>query len=251
MNIKKTISITVAKIKATIKIQLGTFLGICGASTLAQLGVLYNNINATLLGTFVFSFLFSFATVYIMPGYLLSNIKLRFSHSKKAIEIPMPIEFIELCEKMNINYDKIKIKIRDDLDNAYVLGKDIVLGKPLLDRLNNENILCILVHEIQHIKGKHRLYTMILSTIPFTFATLGYLLLPPLMRTISVYSATIIFLVLFSWISESRSDKATTIIMGKNATIDTLKKLSKNGTEHSLTHPSIETRIEYIKQLNM
>jgi len=237
--------------RATFKIQIGTFVGICGASTLAQLGVVYNNINAILLGTLVFSFLLSFAAMYIMPGYLLDNIKLRISHTKKAIEVPIPIEFIEICEKMNVNYDKIKIKIRDDLDNAYVLGKDVVLGKPLLDRLNNENTLCVLAHELQHIKGKHKLYILILSIIPLSFAMLGYILLPPLMRNISVYSATMVFLVLFSWVSENRADKATTMIMGKKATIDTVQKLSKNKTEHSLTHPSIETRIEYIKQLKL
>ena len=233
------------------------------------------------LGVLVFSLILQFlAPVLIMP---LFN---KFS----------PLEDGELKVKIT-NYAKkenFKMKGIFTMDgskrstkaNAYFTGfgkfRRIVFFDTLTDKLNSDELLAVLAHEMGHFKLKHILKSMIIGiiTMGFTFFILSLfmnnkeLFKAFKMEHLSVYASLIFFMFLYSPIelvlsifgnifSRKNEYEADSYSIGTtgdaNSMISALKKLSvenlSNLTPHSLnvflnySHPPILKRIETIKNL--
>lgn len=88
-------------------------------------------------------------------------------------------EFYEILEKlMNIcKIKKIRIFIRPKLNNACILGKYIIIGKPILEKFTRDELEAIMAHEFSHNHLRHSLSSVFLGLIfliPLIYSYLMY-----------------------------------------------------------------------------
>jgi Zn-dependent protease with chaperone function len=165
-----------------------------------------------------------------------------------------------LCDKMEIK-KKVKLKIVPNFINAMAMGHVIIFGKPLLEKLDQNEIKAIIAHELAHIKLGHVkrkepkqqtsiliiLFAMIIflpallyisTHIKPTSFTLGTLL-------IGIMSISFRFV---SWPKEYEADIIANQYVTKDAmksvwlTLAKMKEMDINWAYYS--HPSISNRIK-------
>lgn len=166
--------------------------------------------------------------------------------------------------------DNYNIKIIDkEITNAYASGilpfsKTILIGKPLLSGMSEQELKSLIFHEIGHLKLNHllKLYVIVLmvtivSGFLFFFRN-GYSnVLPPYLDYITVFMVGCIMGFLLWYVPgkiqytfELQADKFAANLNGNENMINALKKLDElsNGdvTKGGLTHPTLIVRISNI-----
>jgi Zn-dependent protease with chaperone function len=180
------------------------------------------------------------------PSFI-SNYWLLLTHSK-TIERPMPKEFSDLADKAGVLIKKFKTK--PGLRNAYVLGKTLVIGEPLLEELSGIGILGVIGHELGHIKRRDGLFRP-LSILPIVaLALLSWSKLPPVMSSIALLAYTMVMMTPINWHLECKADKFSRDLVGKDAIKSALLHLGKKEKidEPSEFHPSIAKRIKKLDE---
>ena len=183
-------------------------------------------------------------------------------------KIPSP-ELDEVCRDLPFEFKRKRlIKVPEDLPimNAWVAGTInpvLVVTSSMFQHLNREELRAVLLHEVGHVRGKH-LFTLSIFAILFvpSFLLLNFMG--------HVYIASIVFLFFITtliWLRhlfEIKADKFAAREMGEKGAvmIDALQKLYsinkktvskafgvevKKG-KASLTHPSLNKRVERIKR---
>ena len=202
-------------------------------------------------------FLVIFGQLFILPGVQ------QILAYKKSQSIQIPNEIAYLSNKMGVKINEIKIV--EGVCNAYVIGGAVVLGKKLLEKLDLDEILAVIAHELAHKKGKHillrflitipllaiamyswsKLYSPIFFTESFTQIVLT------VMVNIGLLAFMLVIMIIPNWILEFKADKAAAKFAGKENIKSALLKLvdKENLEEPSETHPSIAERIKRINKL--
>lgn len=163
-------------------------------------------------------------------------------------------EIQDLCSLMEIK-QKIKLRLVPNLQNAAAAGNVITFGKPLLEKLDPEEIKAIIVHELGHIKRDHLAK---LSLYVFCFITVSIILVILFhnFTQIKLTNFTIVFFLIgifaislrvVSWSQEYEADTIAAQYVSKEAIKSAWLKASKmrktdiNWSYYS--HPSISNRI--------
>lgn len=177
----------------------------------------------------------------------------------------------EQLEKLIVRNYEIKI-INKELINAYATGiipfsKTILIGKPLIEKLTQDELLSIQLHEAGHLEKKHldKLYiiNLLLSVLFYfiLFIRSSFFLTSNVMLNAIIVGVLGCFYGLLLWYVpgkiqytfELEADKFSAKINGKENLINALEKLdilskgevSKGG----ITHPKLNVRIKNINNL--
>ena len=132
--------------------------------------------------------------------------------------------------------------------NAFVRGKELYVGEPLLERLDAEEVKAVVAHEFGHIKGRH-MFIQIFYILPILACVApSWSRLPPAMLERGLFAYMMIALVPIQWRFEKRADFAAVKHVGKEPLKSALLKLIKKDAlnEASETHPAINQRIKWI-----
>jgi len=184
-------------------------------------------------------FTFIYAKMFISQAWLM------LTH-RQTVEIPIPNEIFSLANQMKVKIKKLKV--RPDLNNAYVMGESVVLGEELVKNLNKTEIIAVVAHELAHIKGKH-FAVRFLSAISFSFfAYMAWMDLPPIMQLTSTLAYLIVCMIAPNWILETRADRTAIRFVGKKHLRSALRKLVKkeDRNKSSEEHPSVANRTKII-----
>ncbi len=230
-----------------------------------------------------FFFIFTMFIMYISP-YVIEPLFNKF----EPLDNPeLEVEILDMCKSIGINISRIfkmDASKRTNHTNAYFTGfgqnKRIILYDTLLKKLENDEIIAVLAHEIGHWKRKHILKNLIIvESLSFIFAYLAFILLEGNELSImfgieqdSFFSKIILLnfiasIVLFpfspimnliSRIFEKEADDfACGLIGGGKNLASALVKLSKDNlsnlyphptySKFHYSHPPIIDRIKYLK----
>ncbi len=176
-----------------------------------------------------------------------NNAWMGISHHWRAKEIPVLPQITKLANQMGVK--DFNLKVRDDIENAYALRNDIVIGSSFFKTMPQKRLLAIIAHEFQHMKGNHSM-KITLGLYPLmVLVCLNYIALPKMILYISLLSAILVFRTPLSWYFELKSDEAASKYVGSEEMIEALLDISSkhNRDEPSLTHPSIKDRIEKLR----
>ena len=194
--------------------------------------------------------------VSAIPKRICEVLRNLFTHKydldPKYNEILNEIQY--LCSLMEIN-QKVKLKLVPNLINAGAAGNIITFGKPLLEKLDQEEIKAIIAHELSHIKRNHLekfvFYILCLITVLLILGALLHHFTP-----IKLTNFTDVFLLIgivavsfrvISWSQEYEADIIAAQYVNKDAmksvwlTVAKTKKMDINWSYYS--HPSISNRM--------
>lgn len=199
-----------------------------------------------LIWIIVFLFSAELFTAFYVQKFLL-RLRLILDH-RKATQVDVPLEIAGLADRMGVKLKEFRI--REKLFNAYVIGKTIVLGRDLLDRLSREECLAVVAHELGHIKEKHGLIQALLL-VPSLMSVISWFDLPPAVFSIAFSAYIVIVMIPVSWTLETRADRIAARFTGKENITSALHVLAhkQKADESSEDHPSIEKRIRLIENL--
>jgi Zn-dependent protease with chaperone function len=154
----------------------------------------------------------------------------------------MPSEYIDLAGKMGVSVERFGVE--EGLNNAYTIGKKVVLGKKLMEKTEAKHLLAIVVHELGHIKGRHQIKTLVMLFLLF-ISIIPLSSLPPLMFWITVMVYFNITLIPVCWKMAFDADRLAAEYVGIEDVKEALLAISgKNIDEPCETHPSIAERIK-------
>jgi len=142
----------------------------------------------------------------------------------------------------------------------------IMVTAPLLDLLDEEEMLSVLLHEVGHIKERHLRIALVLSLCLsaisiFVFGVLGFLQDQPIARILLISTIALLFFIPFFYIRrvlEVRADRFAVKLNGKEPLISALTKIEQKNPkkikERSLDslyvdHPLYKRRIELIENM--
>jgi len=215
------------------------------------------------------SFLHSLASSYILSALVGIGASLvfpyLFSASFKKITSP---DLDDICKDLPFEFKRKRVmETPEDLPvmNAWVAGiinPVLVATSSLLQHLSQEELKAVLLHEVGHIRGRH----LFISSIYTIFCTPFCLLLFYVGHIFWGFIALLFFIITFFWLHhlfEIEADMFAVRVMGENGAvmIDALQKMfsinketvsrvfeieAKEG-EASITHPSLDKRVERIK----
>ncbi len=87
-------------------------------------------------------------------------------------------EIEKLKRKMDVDAEVYVLPAKNGVINAFQIGakgKYIVILQPLFEKLNNEQLLAVIAHELAHIKLRHVLKTLLLFNIIFAIGINAFL----------------------------------------------------------------------------
>ena len=166
----------------------------------------------------------------------------------------------QLCKSMGIRKD-VKVKSFPNLRNAAASGTTILIGRPILDSLDNIETKAVLVHELTHIRDRHQIKrTLLMAGVVGSAVLALFLLLAVLLRLglsvyyLSEFSLLGILLCSFGlsmphvcWPMEYSADLAAKQYVSKDAMSSALRGLAElrdtPPETDSYTHPSVNKRI--------
>jgi len=166
----------------------------------------------------------------------------------------------DLSHLMNVK-KKVTVKLVDDWRGAKCRDTNILLGKPLLDNLDDDSINGVLVHELAHIRkslgGRECLEIIIpfLSLIYYSRYFYDVRSIPHWPNLLVLFPLYILmFIIVFrviGWRQEYEADGVGAKYLGRDKMIVTLQKVAKlKGTvveRDFYFHPSISRRIANLK----
>lgn len=165
----------------------------------------------------------------------------------KNRDIPVPEEFSDLARKIGVEIKKYQLA--DGLDNAYVIGKNVVLGSGLLEKLTKEECMAVLAHEFGHIREKHVAVKFLFASPVLMLAYYSWINLPQAMLAIAFLAYLLVILTPINWYLELRADRIAKEFVGKEFMQSALLKLSEktDRNEPSETHPPVQGRINRLE----
>jgi len=210
--------------------------------------LLYHLIRLAVISRYLYLFV-SFLGLFLVIPSLSKNVWMPLTHIWKAKEVYTPSKLSDLAEVMGV--ENFSLKTRDDIKNAYVLGRDLVFGKPLL-QFPEDQVLAIIAHEFEHLRSKHSqkyLAACIVYTIIVYNLSNSLFALPLTMKWMSMCFLILFFLKPILWFFEFNSDKASAEVLGAESMINALLALSEGEDRNraSLSHPSINERIKKLR----
>jgi STE24 endopeptidase len=249
------------------------------------LKILYSLGDLWWLYTWVFIIGFQFIIIWAYPKFIAPL----FNKFSKLDDEELTAEVDKLSERCQINFKDYYImnaSIRSSHGNAYFTGfgknKRIVFFDTLLKSLETNEVVAVLAHELGHLKRKHIMKSIIISSL---FLLLGLYILGALYSNPALFQAfgltgsepylalllfvlispyyTFLFTPLSSWMSrknEFEADEfAATHASGKKLISALLKMYKDNSstlTPHPVyskfyfSHPPAKERIEFLKSFN-
>jgi len=198
----------------------------------------------------------------VMASFFVSSFR-QFALHRSRIKLPVSFEVAELAKKAGVNVKELGIV---KANTAYVIGKSLVLGIDLLEKLSFYERQAVVAHELGHIKRRHTIIKCILP-IPFlVILMLSWLRfnspiffsesITRIILTIILNIAGLAFLLLvmipINWYTEFDADKFAANLVGKDHIRSALLKIVDKETieEPSETHPSIAERLRLIDKLD-
>jgi len=224
---------------------------LCLITVLSGYVYTYTNSTAGKHISIVFLYLSAAIWAYFCLRQLVRMTRIRVFMKKYAssYEIPDYEEMQKMVKEMRVKLDKKHpFVLKMGLDNAYydpLMGR-IALGDVLLNRLEGQERMALVSHELTHLKKNHFAKQIFLI----------FVLYIPLIITLHreqdlVFCAVWIalFLMLFPYVSrrfEYEADAGAADKTSPEASISSLKKaeVEERWGRETVTHPSIESRIE-------
>jgi Zn-dependent protease with chaperone function len=200
---------------------------------------------AWLLVFFVSAELFTF--IYT-PTYL-GNLWLRLTYKKKTVQVDIPEEIVKLLNQIGVRIKELRIHLDPNFRNAYVVGRTVVVGLPIIKELNVDEGQAVVAHELGHIKENHSLARFLVS-LGSLLSLWSWFGLPFQILAISSLAYFTVVMIPFIWIIEYRADQVAIRFAGGNNLKSALLKIAdkKNLKEPSEDHPSIFNRLKLIEQ---
>jgi len=212
------------------------------------------------LGVFIMSSIFFFP---IAVSHFALAIK-QFILHRSRIKAPIPLEIANMAGKAGVSIEELGIV---KANNAYVLGKSLVLGTELLDKLDRNEVLAVVAHELGHIKRRHlliRTVSLILFWVIFMLSwsrfsspiffseTVTQIILAAIWN-IAGFAFLLVVLIPINWLVELDADKFAAKLVGKEHIKSALLKLvdADKLEEPSETHPSVAERVNRIDKLEL
>jgi Zn-dependent protease with chaperone function len=181
--------------------------------------------------------------------------RIRFSRKKYAssYEIPDYENMQKLVERMRVKLDKKHpFVLKRRLNNAFSdpLMMRVILGAALVNRLESQERMALVSHELTHLKKEHVIKQLLLLLslyVPLAFT----LRREPDFIFGAVWMA--LFLTLFPYVSrrfEYEADAGAAAETSPEASISLLKKLKaeERWGREAVTHPSIQSRVERLRK---
>lgn len=206
------------------------------------------------------------ASVLFIPVFtsqFISAIR-QFLVHRSRVKLPISNEIVDLSKRVGAHVKELGI-VRGC--TAYVLGKSLVLGTELLDRLTFDERQAVVAHELGHIKRKHAIFRVILLTpllavllfswsrlySPIFFTESITQIILTIMMNIAMLAFVMLAMIPINWYIELEADRIAARCAGKENIKSALLKLAnkKNLKEPSETHPSIAERIKAIDKLRI
>src|SRR5207244_1961461 len=93
-----------------------------------------------------------------------------FTRRKRIRWISLTPEMQKIAKEMGVKISRVGVV--DDLHNAVSMPflKQIIIGKPLFDSLDDKKLEAVFAHELAHVKEKHNL--VVLAALPVIMAQL-------------------------------------------------------------------------------
>ncbi len=209
---------------------------------------------------------FAVSSVFFLPitvYYFASTIK-QFTLLRDRIKVPIPLEIANLACKAGVSIKELGVV---KANNAYVLGKSLVLGKELLDKLDRNEVLAVVAHELGHLKRRHlliKVVSLILFWVIFVLCwsrfsspiffseTVTQIILAAIWNIVG-FAFLLIVLIPINWLVELDADKFAAKLVGKEHIKSALLQLVDVDKleEPSETHPSVAERVNRIDKLEM
>jgi STE24 endopeptidase len=214
------------------------------------------------LGAFV---IFVAASAFFLPvaaSQFMWTIRQLAVH-KSRTRLPVSAEILSLSKRAGVKVRELGIV---KANNAYVLGKTLVLGTELLEKLSLEERQAVVAHELGHIRRKHAFVRSIwlFALLPVLLFSWSKLYSPiffsesitqvilTIMLNISGLAFLLMVAIPINWYVEQDADRFAAKLVGKEHIKSALLKLvdEKNYEEPSETHPSIAERVKRINKLD-
>ena len=168
---------------------------------------------------------------------------------RKAIEWISVPEWEELANTMGVKlHEALPFGIMEDFNGARATlrPRQIIIGRNLFNRLEGQERLALVAHELTHLKENHSLKQILLPVLP---AILACLTIPAEPRLISIAVIIATFTAGFAIVgkrNEHAADAGAAERTSNQIMISLLKKCSppEKWSNDSETYPSIKIRIE-------
>ncbi|MEM3704376.1 MAG: M48 family metalloprotease [Candidatus Bathyarchaeia archaeon] len=209
--------------------------------------------------------IFFASSVFFLPvafSFFVSAIK-QFSLHRSRVKIPLSMEIAELARRVGVTIAELAIV---KANNAYVMGRSLVLGTELLEKLSYDERQAVVAHELGHIKRRHIIIKgvflglfwalLMLSwsnfRLPIIFSELVTQIILTLVLNIAGFAFMLLVLIPINWWAELDADKFAAKFVGKEHIRSALLKLvdADKLKEPSETHPSVAERVKHIDKLS-
>lgn len=228
---------------------------------------------ANIFGTFPFLLvklfslgIFFASSVFFLPvafSFFVSVIK-QFSLHRSRVKIPLSMEIAELARRVGVTITELAIV---KANNAYVMGRSLVLGTVLLEKLSYDERQAVVAHELGHIKRRHiaikgvflglfwafLMWSWSNFCLPIIFSELVTQIILTVVLNIAGFAFLLLVLIPINWWAELDADKFAAKFVGKEHIKSALLKLvdADKLEEPSETHPSVAERMKHIDKLNV
>lgn len=200
-----------------------------------------------------------FVSIYV--SRFASNVKTIFQH-RSRVKLPVSTEIADLSNRIGVRVKEVGI-VKGC--TAYVIGKTVVLGTELLNRLTFEQRQAVVAHELGHIKKKHSMLSAfsLLLIIPVAIYCFSNFCVPTFFINSEIYpllffvmnTTSVVFVMMtlipISWHFEKEADKVAADFVGKEYIKSALLAITDENqfNEPSETHPSVQERIKNVDSL--
>lgn len=210
--------------------------------------------------------IFFASSVFFLPvafSFFVSAIK-QFSLHKSRAKIPLSIEIAELARRVGVTITELAIV---KANNAYVMGRSLVLGTELLEKLSYDERQAVVAHELGHIKRRHIIIKGVFLGLFWVFLMLNWSnfrlliifselvtqIILTLVINIAGFAFMLLVLIPINWWAELDADKFAAKLVGKEHIKSALLKLvdANKLEEPSETHPSVAERVKHIDKLSL
>jgi STE24 endopeptidase len=209
---------------------------------------------------------FAVLSVFFLPNAIshFASIIMPIYRRKSGIQVPIPLEIANLADKAGVTVEELRIV---KANNAYAMGKSLILGIELMDRLDLNEVLAVVAHELGHIKMRWRhllikIAFLILSWIIlmlscssfsspiFLNETVTQIILAVVLNIMGGALLLVVFIPI-NWLIEFDVDEFAAKLVGREYIKSALLKIvdADEVEEPSETHPSVAERVNRINKL--
>jgi len=197
----------------------------------------------------------------IFTSQFVSQLRVIIAH-RSIPKIPISNEIANLAERMNVQVKELGL-VKGC--TAYVIGKCLVLGKELLERLTYDERQAVVAHELAHIRQRYIFWRIALTSpllaiplyswwrisSPIFFTEWLTHIIITIMLFIGLLAYISMVMIPINWYLEVGADGTAARFAGKNNIKSALLNLvdKEKHEVQSETHPSISERVKRIEKL--